>query len=100
MFYTTHLQLLAKTDGDGHRRLRPLSELAFIIEQNWINPSPIAVAHIEALSDMTNVRSTLWGITGADAIRAFLATSRGWTTDTAREIKAELRAHLAVDDAR
>jgi hypothetical protein len=88
-----------KTNGDGLRSLRPLSELAYIIEQNWLNPGPSALLHIEALSDMTNTRSVLWGTTGADAARLFLLTSRKWHGDTAREVKAELRAHLAAHNA-
>jgi hypothetical protein len=76
--------------------LRPLSELAFIIEENWQNPSPPAVSHIEALGAMTSTRSTLWGVTGLDAIRSFLLTSRKWSGDVAREVRAELRAHVAA----
>lgn len=84
-----------KTNGDAIASLRSLSELACIIEQTWTTPSPIAVSHIEALSAMTSTRSVLWGVTGLDAARSFLLTSRKWHGDTAREIKAELRAHIA-----
>lgn len=84
-----------KTNGDGQPSLRPLSELACIIEQNWTTPAPFAVSHIEALGAMTSTRSVLWGVTGLDAARSFLLTSRKWHGDTAREIKAELRAHIA-----
>ena len=79
--------------------LRPLSELAYIIQQSWDRPGPSALLHIEALSDMTTTRSVLWGTTGADAARLFLLTSRKWHGDTAREVKAELRAHLAAHHA-
>jgi hypothetical protein len=83
-----------------NHRLRPLSELAYIISESWKAPSQLAVAHIEAMSAMTSARSVLWGVTGATAIDAFLQTSRTWNGDTAREIKSELRAHLAAHNAR
>jgi hypothetical protein len=73
---------------------RPLHEIADEISADWTKPYFGAVPYIDALRSLSSID----GNYGADPARTivsyFLANASTWRGDTARRVKAELKAML------
>ena len=74
----------------------PLSQLAFICQRDWKNPSPYAVPYIKALLSCPNL-DTMYGQDSArDITLYFLSNAAGWRGETAKLVKAELKRRLSI----
>jgi len=73
---------------------RPLYIIAGEIYENWPKPYFGAVPYLKALYQLNSI-DDMYGMDSADMIvRYFLSNATTWRGDTARRIKAELKALL------
>ena len=73
---------------------RPLHVIANEIARDWTKPYFGAVPYLGAMRTLENMRST-YGYDDAQSIVAyFIANAATWKGETARRVKAELRAML------
>ena len=73
---------------------RPLYEIAREIKRDWRNVYFGAVPYLDALHSL-NCASDAYGYDSAKSIIAyFLSNATTWRGDTARRVKAELKAML------
>lgn len=73
---------------------RPLYQIADEIRQDWKKVYFGAVPYLEAMRSLSSL-SDNYGYDSADSIvRYFLSNATTWKGDTARRIKAELKAAL------
>ena len=73
---------------------RPLHVIANEIARDWTKPYFGAVPYLGAMRTLDNMRST-YGYDDAQSIVAyFIANAGTWRGETARRVKAELRAML------
>lgn len=73
---------------------RPLYQIADEIRQDWKKVYFGAVPYLEAMRSLSSL-SDNYGYDSADSIvRYFLSNAATWKGDTARRIKAELKAAL------
>ena len=71
---------------------RPLSVIAAEIDADWRRPYFGAIPYLQAMRRLDRITDT-YGLDDADGIvRYFLVNARGWRGETARRVKAELRA--------
>ena len=71
---------------------RDLSAIAAEIRRDWTKPYFGAVPYIEAMSSLSSARDPYGMDSGDDIVRYFLANAGKWRGDTARRVKAELKA--------
>lgn len=73
---------------------RPLNVIAEEIQSDWKKVNYAAVPYLEALSSLHSTTDQ-YGYDSADSIvRYFLANAGSWRGETARRVKAELKALL------
>lgn len=73
---------------------RLLSEIADEIKADWTRPYFGAVPYLEAMTTLHRM-SDMYGMDDAASIvRYFLSNATTWRGDTARRVKAELKAML------
>lgn len=73
---------------------RSLSTIARDIRRDWTKPYFGAVPYLQAMAALDTIRDA-YGYDSADSIvRYFLSNATTWRGDTARAIKAELKAIL------
>lgn len=73
---------------------RSLSTIARDIRRDWHKPYFGAVPYLQAMTSLDTIRDS-YGYDSADSIvRYFLSNAATWRGDTARAIKAELKAIL------
>jgi hypothetical protein len=71
-----------------------LYEIAAFIKKDWKKPYFGAVPYIDAMADLSDM-TDYYGLDSAKSIVAyFLANATSWRGETARNIKAELKAQL------
>lgn len=74
---------------------RPIKEIAAEIVSDWGGKVYFgAVPYLEAMSTLDNITDPYGYDRGEDIVRYFLENSRTWRGETARRVKAELRAML------
>lgn len=72
---------------------RPLYQIAREIRADWKKPYFGAVPYLEAMHGLSGVAGSFYGADPADHIvRYFLCNAKTWRGDTARRVKAELKA--------
>lgn len=71
---------------------RPLYEIAREIRKDWKKPYFGAVPYIEALSSLDKVTDKYGFDDGKSMVLYFLSNASTWRGDTAKRIKAELKA--------
>ena len=71
---------------------RPLYEIANEIRQDWKKVYFGAVPYLDALSCLTNVTDNYGYDDGKSMILYFLSSASTWKGETAKRIKAELKA--------
>lgn len=75
---------------------RSLMAIAEEIRTDWAKPYFGAVPYLEAMRHLVSV-SDMYGLDTADGIvRYFLANAGTWRGETARRVKAELKAMVGV----
>ena len=73
---------------------RPLYVIAREIVHDWERPNFGAVPYLEALADLDTVADDYYYDSGRSIVLYFLSNAGTWRGETARRIKAELKALL------
>jgi hypothetical protein len=78
--------------------IRPLNEIAHDIHSNWTalrnNPNHYAAPYLQAMYALESINDSFYADSGRSVVLYFLANANSWRGDTARRIKAELKAML------
>jgi hypothetical protein len=73
---------------------RSLSTIANDIRKDWAKPYFGAVPYLDAMETLNTIRDSYYYDDASDIVRYFLANATTWKGETARAIKAELKAML------
>jgi hypothetical protein len=73
---------------------RPLDVIAAEIQRDWPKPYFGAVPYLDAMRSLTAITDRYYYDDGVGVVSYFLANATTWKGDTARRVKAELRAML------
>jgi hypothetical protein len=73
---------------------RPLYEIARDIRRDWKNISPYAAPYLNAMATLNSVNDNYLYDSGRSIVSYFLANAGSWRGETAKKIKAELRAMI------
>ena len=73
---------------------RTLNTIAHDIRSDWAKPYFGAVPYLDAMETLSTMRDTYYYDDAASVVRYFLANATTWKGETARSIKAELKAML------
>ncbi len=76
------------------KNIRPINQIAREIKADWKNPYFGAVPYIEAMLELDSIDDDYFLDSGKSVVLYFLANSNQWRGDTARRIKAELKAAI------
>lgn len=74
---------------------RTISAIAAEIRRDWIKPYFGAVPYLEAMEHLGAISDRYYYDDGESVVRYFLSNANSWKGDTARRVKAELKAMLA-----
>lgn len=72
--------------------MRPLFTIASEIRKDWKNVSPYAAPYLQAMSYLNSVDDRYIMDSGRSIVSYFLANAGSWRGETAKRIKAELKA--------
>ena len=72
--------------------MRPLYEIAREIRKDWKNVSPYAAPYLSAMATLESIEDNYIYDSGRSIVAYFLANAGSWRGETAKRIKAELRA--------
>lgn len=73
---------------------RPLSTIAHDIRVDWAKPYFGAVPYLDAMETLGTMQDKYFYDDAPSVVRYFLANATTWKGETARAIKAELKAML------
>jgi hypothetical protein len=76
------------------RTHRPLYQIARDIRRDWKTPYFGAVPYLDALRSLDQITGRYYEDTAEDVVRYLLANLGTWRGETARTVKAELKAIL------
>ena len=79
---------------DNATQTRPVYAIANEIGLNWTKPYFGAVPYLRAMHSLRNVTDAYGYDDGRSIVMYFLANANTWRGDTARRVKAELKALL------
>lgn len=71
---------------------RPLYEIAREIHADWKNLSPYAAPYLAAMCTLRTIEDSYLYDSGRSIVAYFLANAGSWRGETAKRIKAELKA--------
>ncbi len=71
---------------------RPLYEIAREIEKDWERPYFGAVPYLEAMGYLNSIEDNFIDDSAESVVLYFLANANTWRGETARRVKAELKA--------
>jgi hypothetical protein len=71
-----------------------VSEIAREISADWANVNYAARPYLDAMSQLDSVRDKFGHDDGKSIVLYFLANAGSWRGDTARRIKAQLKAMI------
>lgn len=74
--------------------MRPLYTIAREIRKDWKNVSPYAAPYLNAMSCLETISENYGFDSGRSIVSYFLANAGSWRGETAKRIKAELKAML------
>lgn len=72
--------------------MRPLYTIAREIRKDWKKVSPYAAPYLQAMSCLNSVDDNYILDSGRSIVSYFLANAGSWRGETAKRIKAELKA--------
>ena len=72
--------------------MRPLYTIAREIRSDWKKVSPYAAPYLQAMSYLNSVDDNYIMDSGRSIVSYFLANAGSWRGETAKRIKAELKA--------
>lgn len=73
---------------------RPLYTIAREIRKDWTKVSPYAAPYLQAMATLTSIEDNYGYDSGRSIVSYFLANAGSWRGETAKTIKAELKAML------
>ena len=73
---------------------RPLYVIAAEIKRDWPKPYFGAVPYLDAMRSLTAITDRYYYDDGVGVVSYFIANAGTWKGDTARRVKAELKAML------
>jgi len=73
---------------------RPLHTIAREIKRDWAKPYFGAVPYLDAMGALDSISDKYYEDDGVSVVSYFIANAATWKGDTARRVKAELRAML------
>ena len=73
---------------------RPLYVIAAEIKRDWAKPYFGAVPYLDAMRHLNAIDELYYNDEASDVVSYFIANAGTWKGDTARRVKAELRAML------
>ena len=76
----------------GDTTVRPLKVIAAEIVADWKKPYFGAVPYLSAMRQLDDVHGAYYYDSAASVVRYFLANAQSWRGETARRVKAELKA--------
>lgn len=71
---------------------RKISDIAREVGADWARPYFGAVPYLEAMAYLSEITDHYYADTADSIVRYFLANATTWRGETARRVKAELRA--------
>jgi len=71
---------------------RPIYHIAHDIKKDWKNPYFGAVPYLDAMHSLVNITDDYGTDSGKSIVLYFLSNAQTWKGETARKIKAELKA--------
>ena len=71
---------------------RPIYEIAAEIRKDWARPNYAAKPYLDAMGSLSSVTDSYYCDDARTVILYFLSNASAWRGDTARRIKAELKA--------
>lgn len=74
--------------------MRPLYTIAREIRDDWKKVSPCAAPYLSAMSYIASVDDNYYYDSGRSIVYYFLANAGTWRGETAKRIKAELKAMI------
>lgn len=77
------------------RAYRPLHEIAREIKADWKKVFYGAVPYLDAMATLNSIDDNYYFDSADSIVRYFLANASTWRGETAKRIKAELKAMLA-----
>ncbi len=77
--------------------IRSLNIIAKDIRKDWTKPNYAAVPYLDAMLHLDTIHDSYYYDNASDIVRYFLSNATSWRGETARAIKAELKAMLKVD---
>jgi hypothetical protein len=91
-------ELLPGEQNLNEVQTRPLSEIAQEIYQDWRPVSPYAKPYLEAMSSLNSIDDKFMFDSGKSIVAYFLSNASTWRGETAKRIKAELKAMLGMKE--
>ena len=73
---------------------RPLHVIAREISTDWKKPYFGAVPYLDAMRQLNSIHGEFYNDSAKSVVAYFLANANTWKGDTARRVKAELKALL------
>lgn len=73
---------------------RSISTIAAEVRRDWAKPYFGAVPYLDAMRHLSDITDRYYYDSGDSVVRYFLANANTWKGDTARRVKAELKAML------
>ena len=73
---------------------RSISTIAAEIRRDWAKPYFGAVPYLDAMRHLGDITDRYYYDDGSSVVRYFLANANTWKGETARRVKAELKAML------
>jgi hypothetical protein len=74
---------------------RSISTIASEVRRDWVKPYFGAVPYLDAMDHLGAITDRYYYDSGDSVVRYFLANATTWKGETARRVKAELKAMLA-----
>ena len=74
--------------------MRPLYTIAREIRDDWKKVSPCAALYLSAMSCLASVNDNYGYDSGRSIVSYFLANAGTWRGETAKRVKAELKAMI------
>ena len=73
---------------------RPISVIAREIRKDWAKVNYAAKPYLDAMGSLSSIQEDYYMDTGRSIVAYFLSNATSWRGDTARRVKAELKAML------
>jgi len=72
--------------------MRPIYEIALEITRDWKKPYFGAVPYLDAMRSLTSVTDNYYDDSAKSVVLYFLSNANTWRGETAKRVKAELKA--------